>query len=166
MSSMDPADAFDVLPAHLSNGDSSPVSTTIVTRFAATLVMLAVISTGCSDSDPSPPSTADAAANPPVASSEPPNTSPPARSTEKSTAQTKTALIKVLKTEPDFAGLPAGPGAFLANCMADVIIKYGKPASIEEYIDGSIKLDDIKGSDSAEAEEAGFACAENAAKVK
>lgn len=140
--------------------------TTIASRFAATLVLLAVTIAGCSDGDPTPSSTTGSVGNPPAASSEPSRTPPPAKSTEKSAAQTKTALVKVLKTEPDFADLPAGPGTFLANCMADVIIKHGKPASIEKYIDGSIEIDDIEGSDSPEAEEAGFACAEDAAKIK
>jgi hypothetical protein len=80
----------------------------------------------------------------------------PATTPTSNTESGTTALAAKLKKEPDYKGLPDT----FANCMVGVIMKYGDKQGIQAYIDGKIKLDDIKGANSKAANDAGFKCTE------
>jgi hypothetical protein len=69
-------------------------------------------------------------------------------------AETRAALLKRLKKEPDMKGVP---DAF-ADCMVDVIIKYAKPDEIKKYLSGKIELDTLDSLNSDGANDAGFKC--------
>jgi hypothetical protein len=69
---------------------------------------------------------------------------------------TKAALKGKISKEPEAKGMP---DVFI-NCMVDVMVKYGDKDSIQSYIDGKIKADDIKGLKTHEANTAGFKCAD------
>ncbi|MEO3828198.1 hypothetical protein [Actinomadura sp. B10D3] len=74
----------------------------------------------------------------------------------------KAALVSKLKSEPDLQGLPAGVVDKMANCMADVALKYGDKGDLEGYVDGKVKIDDVKGTSDKEAEAEAEKCAKAA----
>jgi hypothetical protein len=134
-------------------------------RVAAALIIFAAIGAGCGDntsnwSSGQPAADASASGEPSATAAAKPK--PKEKPKQESSGQTKKDLVKAMLAEPDFDGIPADAKKNLADCMANVIIKYGDKKGIEKYIDGDIKLDDIKGANSKKAEEEGFACAEKA----
>lgn len=70
----------------------------------------------------------------------------------------KAGLTEKIKTEPDVKGVPDS----VVSCMVDVMLKYGDKAALQGYVDGSVKMDDIKGlgDENKKAKEAGWKCAE------
>ncbi|MDF5752163.1 hypothetical protein [Spongiactinospora sp. TRM90649] len=68
----------------------------------------------------------------------------------------KASLLAKFKTEKDAEGTPETA----MNCLVDVMLKYGDKASLQDYIDGKVKADDIKGlgPSNKDAEAAGFKC--------
>lgn len=147
---------------------TSPGRTKRMVRFAIPLVVLAVIGAGCGDGDSSASGdevsepSASTSASKQADASRPPAAKDKAKEKEKSSGGTKEALVKALKDEPDAKEIPGRARDIFADCLADVIIKYGKADSIEKYIDGKIKLDAIDGASGEKAEKEGFACAEKA----
>lgn len=71
----------------------------------------------------------------------------------------KASLIEKMKAEPDIQGVPKST----VSCIADVALKYGDKASLQGYVDGSIKsIDDVKslGKEDKEAEQESWKCAQ------
>jgi len=68
----------------------------------------------------------------------------------------KASLLAKFKTEKDAQGVPEDA----VNCLVDVMLKHGDPADLQDYIDGKVKVDDIKGlgPSNKESEEEGFKC--------
>ncbi|MEU8355793.1 hypothetical protein AB0C27_07235 [Nonomuraea sp. NPDC048882] len=53
----------------------------------------------------------------------------------------KASLLAKFKTEKDAQGVPEAA----LNCLVDVMLKHGDQAGLQDYIDGKIKVDDVKG---------------------
>lgn len=53
----------------------------------------------------------------------------------------KATLTSKIKAEKDFKDVPAS----FIDCMADVTLKYADKKSLQDYVDGKVKLDDVKG---------------------
>ncbi|WP_090946810.1 hypothetical protein [Nonomuraea jiangxiensis] len=69
----------------------------------------------------------------------------------------KASLTAKMKEEAEIKELPDTA----LSCLADVALKYGDSASLQAYIDGSVKsIDDVKGlgKENKEFEDAGFKC--------
>ncbi len=72
----------------------------------------------------------------------------------------KAALKSKMKSEQDFKG---APNSFI-DCMVDATLKYADKDSLQSYVEGKTKLDDVKGLSPAnkEAYTAAQKCAEQA----
>ncbi|MEV0160265.1 hypothetical protein B0I32_118145 [Nonomuraea fuscirosea] len=68
----------------------------------------------------------------------------------------KASLLAKFKTEKDAEGVPDKA----LNCLVDVMLKHGDQAGLQDYIDGKVKVDDIKGlgPSNKKSEEEGFKC--------
>jgi hypothetical protein len=78
----------------------------------------------------------------------------------------KAALAAKLKSDPELKGIPSNVIDGLADCMADVALKYGDKGDLKKYVDGEVKLDDVKGvgPNDKEAEADAEKCAKAAVK--
>ncbi|HEU5156118.1 MAG TPA: hypothetical protein VFU43_03915 [Streptosporangiaceae bacterium] len=72
----------------------------------------------------------------------------------------KAALKSKMKSEQDFKG---APNSFI-DCMVDATLKYADKDSLQSYVDGKTKLDDVKGLSPAdkEARKAAETCVQQA----
>lgn len=68
----------------------------------------------------------------------------------------KASLLAKFRTEKDAQGVPENA----LNCLVDVMLKHGDKAGLQDYIDGKVKVDDIKGlgPSNKESNEEGFKC--------
>ncbi|MGW1616972.1 hypothetical protein ACWCQZ_47910 [Streptomyces sp. NPDC002285] len=68
----------------------------------------------------------------------------------------KASLIEKIKADPETKGAPEAT----VTCMADAMLKYGDKDSLQGYLDGSVKMDAIKGlgKENKEAKDAGLEC--------
>jgi hypothetical protein len=68
----------------------------------------------------------------------------------------KASLLAKFKTEKDAEGV----SETAMNCLVDVMLKHGDKAGLQDYIDGKVKVDDVKGlgPSNKKSEEEGFKC--------
>jgi hypothetical protein len=68
----------------------------------------------------------------------------------------KASLLAKFKTEKDAQGVPEPA----LNCLVDVMLKHGDQAGLQDYIDGKVKVDDVKGlgPSNKKSNEEGFKC--------
>jgi hypothetical protein len=127
-----------------------------------TSLMLTVAGAGCADSDDST-NTADEQVTASASTSAAPTERETTKSKNTSAGETKKDLLKRVAADPDYKDsvkdFPADVQNKLLDCMVDVLVKYGAPTDIQKYIDGKIKkAENIKGTESKAATDAGFAC--------
>ncbi|TDC98407.1 hypothetical protein [Actinomadura sp. 7K507] len=78
----------------------------------------------------------------------------------------KADLVSKIKSEPEFKEIPSNVADDVVNCMADVALKHADKADLKSYVDGKIKMDEVKGvgADNKEATAAAGKCGEMAVK--
>ncbi|MCX5233192.1 hypothetical protein [Streptomyces sp. NBC_00233] len=76
-------------------------------------------------------------------------------------AVSKETLVAKLKSEPDFKTIPDAA----MTCVAEVVLKYGDQEDLQGYVEGTVKVTDIKGLEkNKESEKAGLDCVTKAAR--